>query len=176
MSGIAKHRRVQHLVNSQWGLGEIVGLYPTGICSFFEWVGERFNLQPQELRILADVEAPSNILDTLRIHGNSQANHSVYAIQLHNSVWSYPAFRQQNPTYNHKRLCLYVGSTGLDPQTRFANHKRGHKSNWFAQQFGQRLIHEIVSDLNPRRYEVALATEFEFARKLRNEGYAVFQN
>ncbi len=65
--------------------------------------------------------------------------------------------------------------TGLEVEKRFDNHKRGHKSNEFAQDYGEELLYELFIELNPRRYEVALATEFELACKLRNEGYAVYQ-
>jgi hypothetical protein len=68
-----------------------------------------------------------------------------------------------------------VGSTGLAVEQRFRNHKQHHLEGAFVFSYGERLLYELFEDLNPRRWEVAVATEFELAQKLRNDGYGVWQ-
>jgi hypothetical protein len=64
----------------------------------------------------------------------------------------------------------------LSPEQRFANHKAGHKANWFAQTFGAGLMPDLFAHLNPMTYQRALATEIALAGELRIEGYGVWQN
>ena len=68
------------------------------------------------------------------------------------------------------------GATGLSPEERFANHKAGHKSNWYAHTYGDALLPELFQHLNPMTYQRALATEITMAEELRHEGFAVWQN
>jgi predicted GIY-YIG superfamily endonuclease len=85
-------------------------------------------------------------------------------------------FRAANPGYVKGLPCVYVGATGLSPDERFANHKSGHKANWYAQTYGEALMHELFPHLNPMTYQRALATENALADELRREGFAVWQN
>ena len=63
----------------------------------------------------------------------------VYVIELDPAVLRDRRFRAENPRYAPGKLCFYVGSTALTPEERFANHRRGHKGNRYAGQFGRRL-------------------------------------
>jgi predicted GIY-YIG superfamily endonuclease len=81
--------------------------------------------------------------------------------------------RQSRPS---RPLCVYVGATGLSPEERFANHKAGHKANWYAQKYGEELLSDLFGHLNPMTHQRALATEIALAEELREEGMAVWQN
>ena len=64
----------------------------------------------------------------------------------------------------------------MSPEQRFANHLSGHKANWYAQTYGQALMPELFSHLNPMTYQRALATEISLADELRLEGFGVWQH
>ena len=81
-----------------------------------------------------------------------------------------------NPGYVNGSPCVYVGATGLTPEERFANHKAGHKANWYAQTYGEVLLPNLFVHLNPMTRQRALATEITLAEELRQEGFAVWQN
>jgi predicted GIY-YIG superfamily endonuclease len=177
VSEFSQHQRVRHTRNPGWGVGEILDTHhPSGLSAFFEWVGERYTLKEEDLVEALDHELTSPILDAVRIHGLSQANHSVYVVELDTRVLNHYSFRQANPVYTPGNPCVYVGLTGLEVEKRFENHKRGYQSNYFVSRYGERLLYSLFQELNPRRYEIAHATEFELARKLRLEGYGVWQN
>jgi hypothetical protein len=173
-----RSQRVKHVNHPEWGVGEIFDeRHHSGLGVFFEWIGERFTLKPDALRLLGHPESESTILDALRIHGNSQANHSVYVVELEFTVWRFSKFRRQNPCYQHHKSCIYVGCTGRTVEDRLRVHKFGtSKYNAYVRYYGTKLLYDLFFELNPRRYEVALATEFAFAHKLRLDGYAVYQN
>jgi predicted GIY-YIG superfamily endonuclease len=101
---------------------------------------------------------------------------SVYVIGLEAAVLKNRRFRAANPGYVKGSPCVYVGATGLAPEARFANHKSGHKANWYAQKFGGGLVPELFAHLNPMTHQRALATEIALADELRQEGFAVWQN
>jgi len=101
---------------------------------------------------------------------------NVYVIRLDEAVLNNRRFRTANPDYVKGTPCVYVGATGLAPQERFANHKAGHKANWYAHTYGDVLLPELFEHLNPMTYQRAMATEIAVAKDLRQEGYAVWQN
>lgn len=101
---------------------------------------------------------------------------NVYVIRLDEAVLKNRRFRAANPGYVKGSPCLYVGATGLSPQERFANHKSGHKANWYAQTYGEKLLPDLFAHLNPITRQRALATEIALAEELRQEGFAVWQN
>lgn len=120
---------------------------------------------------------------------HAPANFSVYVIRLDESVCKDRRFRAANPLAFAPRgnaprrvaggrppTCVYIGATGLSPQARFANHKAGHKANWYAQTYGEALMPELFLHLNPMTWQRALATEMTLADELRREGFAVWQN
>jgi hypothetical protein len=103
-------------------------------------------------------------------------HHFVYVISLSEDVLNHPKFSKANPNHQKDKPCLYVGMTGLDPDTRFDKHKAGIKANSYVQKYGLRLAPEFVADLRqPMSYEDARYLEVDVAIKLKEQGYAVWQ-
>lgn len=88
-------------------------------------------------------------------------HHSVYVVYL------------RNPQGDGK-AGYYVGMTGLTPEERFANHKRGYKGASVVKRFGERLVPKLYAHLNPMTYADAVAMEVQLAGELRAKGYLVF--
>ena len=101
--------------------------------------------------------------------------HSVYVIELSPQVLNEAKFRRANPYYDVTKPCVYVGMTGLGPQRRFDNHRKGIKSNRFVQDYGLRLLPRLYAVFNPMPYRAAQDMEIELAIGLREEGYGVWQ-
>jgi hypothetical protein len=103
-------------------------------------------------------------------------HYKLYVVLLSPEVLTRPKFVAENPNYVQGRECLYVGMTGLTTvEERFENHKRGHKCNRYARDFGIRLAMELVPDRTAMTWEEAKTAESALAAKLRAEGYAVWQ-
>ena len=68
----------------------------------------------------------------------------------------------------------YVGMTGLDPEVRFENHKRGYKCARVVRDHGERLVPKLYAHLNPMPYAKAVWMEAELAESLRRRGFVVF--
>ena len=109
--------------------------------------------------------------------GAMRARHHVYVIELDPDVWREPKFRRANPDYAPQpgKPCVYVGMTGLDPDTRFDQHKANIKSNRFAHQYGLQLLPTIYQALNPMPYADAQFMEVDLAIRLREAGFGVWQ-
>ena len=130
------------------------------------------------------VEQQAQIARSLRGEGcgvwapvlDAQETSSVYVIGLEAAVLKNRRFRAANPGYVKGSPSVYVGATGLSPEERFANHKSGHKANWYAQKFGEGLLPDLFTHLNPMTHQRALATEIALADELRHDGFAVWQN
>ena len=88
-------------------------------------------------------------------------HHSVYVVYLRNPKGD------GRPGY-------YVGMTGLTPEQRFENHKKGLKAARVVTKYGVRLVPKLYAHLNPMPYEKAAAMEVFLADSLRKRGYAVF--
>ena len=69
---------------------------------------------------------------------------------------------------------VYVGMTGLIPEERFANHKKGYKKNSKVMKYGARLLPELYQHLNPMSYDEARQMEKVLANKLKKEGFYVY--
>ena len=102
-------------------------------------------------------------------------HHNVYVVLLDKEVLSHKRFRDANPDHDPLKPCLYVGMTGKTPTERFRDHQRGHKSNAYVYRYGVRLLPKHFEHLNPMSYEEAVKVEEQLARRLRREGYAVWQ-
>ncbi len=72
------------------------------------------------------------------------------------------------------RAGYYVGMTGLSPEQRFENHKKGIKAARIVKRFGERLVPRLYAHLNPMPYEKAKVMEEFLADSLRKRGYQVF--
>jgi hypothetical protein len=88
-------------------------------------------------------------------------HHNVYVVYL------------RNPKGNG-RAGYYVGMTGLSPEQRFANHKRGTKAARVVRKFGERLVPKLYAHLNPMPYGKAKQMEAWLAESLRKRGFVVF--
>jgi hypothetical protein len=64
--------------------------------------------------------------------------------------------------------------TGLSPEERFENHKRGIKAARVVRKFGERLVPKLYEHLNPMPYRRAQEMEVILADSLRKRGYQVF--
>jgi predicted GIY-YIG superfamily endonuclease len=102
-------------------------------------------------------------------------HHSVYVIELHKDVLYERRFVSANPRFDRFEPCVYVGSTGLTPEQRLANHKAGNKGNLFVRKYGLRLLPEVYAVFNPMPYRAALTLERELAQELRDRGWSVWQ-
>ncbi len=100
----------------------------------------------------------------------------MYCIELHPAVRRQARFRRQNPHARYDATCLYVGSTGLDPEARFENHLRGHKGCPLVRAYGVRLRPDLFTDFPAMTWEDAVATEAAYAEELRELRYAVYQH
>ncbi len=102
-------------------------------------------------------------------------HYHVYVVELDDRVWNEPRFRAANPGYQLDKPLVYVGMTGLDPDTRFDKHKAGIQANRYAQRYGLRLLPQLYEVYNPMPYEAAREMEVELAIALREAGYGVWQ-
>ena len=95
--------------------------------------------------------------------GGSEYHHHVYVVLLMPGVAALRKVRQENPKRRLDKPCVYVGMTGLAPDERFVNHKRGKQSARVVREFGIRLLPELYAHLNPMPYEAAVVMEQELA-------------
>lgn len=102
-----------------------------------------------------------------------QLHHNVYVVLLDPRAARQYKVRITNPDRDPAKPCLYVGMTGLSPEERFQNHKKGYKAAKVVQQFGICLLPEFFEFLNPMPYEAAAQMEKELAEDLRSQGYTV---
>ena len=68
----------------------------------------------------------------------------------------------------------YVGMTGLTPEQRFENHKKGYKSARVVTRCGERLVRRLYEHLNPMPFAKAVEMEAALADSLRKRGYVVY--
>src|SRR5262245_65133608 len=88
----------------------------------------------------------------------SSDHHSVYVVYLRNPGGDGTAG-------------YYVGMTGLSPERRFENHKKGIKAASVVRRFGERLVPKLYAHLNPMPYARAVEMEKMLADSLRKRGY-----
>lgn len=108
--------------------------------------------------------------------GRASRHHCVYVVKLDGAVLNHRRFRDANPAHNPLKACVYVGMTGLTPETRFAQHKRGYKSGKYVEQYGEKLLPHLYERYNPMTYREAARREALLARHLRRLGFAVWQH
>jgi len=104
------------------------------------------------------------------------ARYYVYVVLLSFEVLKHQKFIKANGVYKTGEPCVYVGMTGLDPDTRFDKHKVGIQANSYVQKYGLRLMPELVDDLKqPMTYADAQYLEVEIGINLKELGYGVWQ-
>mgnify|MGYP001548828229 CR=1 FL=1 len=91
----------------------------------------------------------------------SNDHHHVYVVYL------------RNPRGDGK-AGYYVGMTGLTPEQRFENHKRGVKAARIVKRCGERLVPSLYAHLNPMSYREAQRMEALLADSLRKRGFVVY--
>lgn len=109
----------------------------------------------------------------LRATQEAGHHHNVYVVLLDPKVARLRIVRAVNPNRDSSKPCVYVGMTGLSPEERFENHKRGEKAAAVVTRFGIRLIPELFTHLNPMPFEAAVQMEQDLAEDLRRAGYTV---
>jgi predicted GIY-YIG superfamily endonuclease len=102
-------------------------------------------------------------------------HYHVYVIELDDRVWNSGKFRRCNPEYEMGKPFVYVGMTGLDPDTRFDKHKAGIQANSFVTDYGVQLLPALYEKYNPMSYKAAQAMEVELAIALQAKGFGVWQ-
>jgi hypothetical protein len=107
---------------------------------------------------------------------NTNKHYSIYVIELDSSILKLRKFNDKNPNYKEGKPCVYVGMTYRTPEERFEQHRRGYKSSRYVKKYGIRLKPRLYESHNPMKREEAEKMEVEKARRLRNRGYAVWQN
>ncbi len=103
-------------------------------------------------------------------------HYHVYVIRLDSAVVKHKPFRDANPGHHPLKACVYVGMTGLTPEERFRQHKRGYKSGKYVQRYGERLLPHLYERYNPMTYTDAVRREQQLAAHLRSLGFGVWQN
>jgi hypothetical protein len=102
-------------------------------------------------------------------------HYHVYVVKLDGAVLNHRRFRDANPGHHPLKACVYVGMTGLTPEQRFDQHKRGYKSGKYVEQYGEKLLPHLYGRYNPMTFEHAVRREEMLARHLRRQGFAVWQ-
>lgn len=99
----------------------------------------------------------------------------VYVVELDRAVLSDARFCAANPGYRRGAPCVYVGSTGLTAEERFARHRAGIRANRYVRDHGLRLRRCPYTGRAPfdTRLE-AEAAERNLAAALRARGYGVW--
>jgi hypothetical protein len=101
----------------------------------------------------------------------------VYAIKLRKSILRNRRFKKANPEYRRGKPCVYVGSTSLSAEERFARHMTGRRSSRVVRNYGKTLFpwayeREPTFDTRPE----AEAHEMALAARYRAMGWGVWQN
>ena len=101
----------------------------------------------------------------------------VYVIRLDDAIVTSHKFKHQNPDMIPGLPCFYVGQSYHTPETRFWQHKKGYKNNYFVKKFGLGLCPRFYRKYNPiATRKEAERIEKRLTEQLRNQGYGVWSN
>ena len=128
---------------------------------------------------IVDLSSPNPLLSAAAatpIRRWTRAHHNVYVVELDPEAAEDPEFAAANPEMIPGGLCLYVGLTGLSPEKRFRNHRRGHKAARIVCRHGRRLLPAYYRQYNPVPFEVGRVLEPWLAARLRDRRFGVWQN
>jgi hypothetical protein len=176
---VAGGRRVCCLTRREWGLGHVLADDGGSKVTVFFVAGGKRTLDTMiaELDLVTGPAAANPILDVAGRVNWQHAHHNLYVIELRPDIFTRERkFAEANPHWMAGQLCVYVGLTGLTPEERFQNHRRGEKDAWYVQKYGQRLLPDLYRRFNPLPYDLAKVMEPELAQQLRENGYGVWQN
>ena len=175
---IKRQAVVRHPEYPQWGRGHVIRAGKRLTRVFFVWGGRR-NLPVGESLELARPSALEAKLFELCGECSPQAwargHHSLYAVALDPAVLKVRAFKEKNPG-GAASGCLYIGVTGLPPETRFERHLEGTQSARLVKKYGVRLRMDLVEGFSKLPWKVAAAMEPKVAAWLRAQGFGVWQN
>ena len=117
-------------------------------------------------------------LDSDILNAMAKFKPCVYVIELESTVLKNKKFVEKNPDMKKGKLCVYVGSTGIDPEERFAQQKRGYKASMYVKKLGSCLRLDLVPKYKKpfKNSADAKAAEARHAVRMRNRGYGVWQN
>ena len=169
---------VCHADYPHWGHGYVVRARKKATDVFFLWGGRRTVAAGEPLE---QSRAPGAQADLFELCGQlpaqswSRGHYSIYAVELDAAVWNVKAFRERNPG-GAASGCLYVGVTGLPPETRFERHRHGTQSGRFVRTHGVRLRLDLVEGFSRLPYRIAACMEPKLAAWLRAQGFGVWQN
>jgi hypothetical protein len=169
---------VRHADYPQWGAGYVIRAKPKAADVFFQWGGRRriAAAEPLGPSRASGVEAGLfELCAAVPARSWSRGHHTVYAVELDPAVWKNRAFRERNPGGSASG-CLYVGLTGLSPETRFERHRDGTQSGRFVRVHGRRLRLDLVEGFSRLPYRIAACMEPKLAAWLRAQGFGVWQN
>ncbi len=169
---------VNHADYPQWGHGYVIRARKKATDVFFLWGGRRKVAagEPLEEARPATVEARLFALcGECSPQSWARGHHSLYAVELDPAVMKVRKFREKNPG-GAASGCLYVGVTGLPPETRFERHLAGTQSARFVQAHGVRLRMDLVEGFSRLPYRIAACMEPKLAAWLRAQGFGVWQN
>ena len=79
----------------------------------------------------------------MKAETESGFHHYVYVVLLEPEAARHRKVLRTNPDRDPVKPCVYVGMSGLRPDERFANHKRGVKAAWVVHRYGVRLMPEL---------------------------------
>ena len=105
--------------------------------------------------------------------------YSVYVVELDKEILNEKKFLKKHPEAEYlaeDKRCFYVGMTGLTPDERFENHKKGYKCCKFVRDHGLWLRRKLYNKFNPMTYDEAEDREVSLAKELRAKGHVVHQN
>ena len=162
-----------------WGLGHVLADDGGAKVTVFFLAGgkRRLNTTITELDLVTGPAAENPILDVAGQVIWEHAHHNLYVIELRSEIFEKERrFAEANPHWMPEQLCVYVGMTGLNPEERLQKHLRGEKDAWFVRKYGQRLLPDLYRHFNPMPYDLARVMEPDLARRLREQGYGVWQN
>jgi hypothetical protein len=162
-----------------WGVGHVLSDDGGAKVTVFFLAGGKRTLDTTivELDLVTGAAALDPILDLASQANWQHAHHNLYVVDLRPTIFEKERrFFEANPHWLPEKPCVYVGMTGLTPEERLQKHLRGEKDAWFVQKYGQRLLPDLYRHFNPMPYDLAHVMEPELARRLREQGFAVWQN
>jgi len=171
---------VRNLRAPEWGMGLVLADRGGAWDAFFE-CGRRRPVDKSFAQLDRSGDEPrvANVLlaaaATVPPEGWDRAHHSVYVVELDAAVASDRKFAAANPGMIAGGLCLYVGLTGLSPERRFRNHRRGRKAARIVRRYGRRLLPALYRHFNPVPFEVGRVMEPWLAERLRERRFGVWQ-
>jgi hypothetical protein len=163
----------------EWGIGVVLRDLGDGWDVFFE-AGRRREVSKSVKGVeIVEMSVPGPLLAAAAATPAAcwaRPHHNVYVIELDAAAATDSDFVAANPDMVPGGLCLYVGLTGLSPEKRFRNHRRGHQAARIVRRHGRRLLPAYYRHYNPVPYEVGHVLEPWLAARLRERRFGVWQN